>query len=228
MAKYEPKHLGNSSSAEPRLARSGRKGARLAITAATTIAMTSSTLLAPFSAFAENTGKTTAKDAIMSPLATYAGAVAGSVVKTDADKITELKAAIDAAKADEANAKSDYDAAATTYDEKVLARNNAQGAHDAAVSDNNQAEAAARAEYARQLDESTKAASSASTALKDARDKLDAAKTDAEDKSKVLDAAKQAAANAQAKLETAKRRPPTQRRNRSRLPSRPPRMRKLL
>ena len=200
MAKYAPKHLEPSGSAEPRHAFAGHKTARLAVTAATTIAMTGSSLLAPFSAFANDANDTTAQDAIMSPLAVHAGEAAGSAVKTNAQKIADLQAAIDAAKAAEAEAKSDYDTAAAPYTEKQTARNNAQAAYDASVSDNSQAEAAVRAEYARQLDESVKAADSASATLKDAQSKLDTAKADAEDKTKVLDAAKQAAADAQAFL----------------------------
>ena len=47
----------------------------------------------------------------MSPLAAHAGEAAGSAVKTNAQKIADLQAAIDAAKAAEAEAKSDYDTA---------------------------------------------------------------------------------------------------------------------
>ena len=54
MAKYAPKHLEVSGGAEPRPTFSGHKATRLAVTAATTIAMTGSTLLAPFSAFAND------------------------------------------------------------------------------------------------------------------------------------------------------------------------------
>lgn len=182
MAKYAPKHLEVSGGAESRPTFSGHKATRLAITAATTIAMTGSSLLAPFSAFANDVSDTTAQDAIMSPLAVRAGEAAGSAVKANAQKIADLQAAIDAAKAAEADAKSDYDTAAAPYTEKQVARDNAQTAYDASVSDNSQAEAAARAEYARQLDESVKAADSASATLKDAQSKLDTAKTDAESK----------------------------------------------
>ena len=112
MAKYAPKHLEPSGGAEPRHAFAGHKTARLAVTAATTIAMTGSSLLAPFSAFANDTNDTTARDAIMSPLAVHAGEAAGSAVKANAQKIADLQAAIDAAKAAEADAKSDYDTAA--------------------------------------------------------------------------------------------------------------------
>ena len=49
MAKHAPKHLEVSGVAEPRPTFSGHKATRLAVTAATTIAMTGSTLLAPFS-----------------------------------------------------------------------------------------------------------------------------------------------------------------------------------
>lgn len=45
MAKYAPKHLEVSGGAEPRPTFSGHKATRLAVTAATTIAMTGSTLL---------------------------------------------------------------------------------------------------------------------------------------------------------------------------------------
>ena len=69
MAKYAPKHLEVSGGAESRPTFSGHKATRLAVTAATTIAMTGSTLLAPFSAFANDASDTTAQDAIMSPLA---------------------------------------------------------------------------------------------------------------------------------------------------------------
>ena len=167
MAKYAPKHLEVSGGAEPRPTFSGHKATRLAVTAATTIAMTGSSLLAPFSAFANDVSDTTAQDAIMSPLAVHAGEAAGSTVKADAQKIADLQAAIDAAKAAEADAKSDYDTVAAPYTEKQAARDNAQSTYDASVSDNSQAEAAARAEYARQLDESVKAADSASATLKD-------------------------------------------------------------
>ena len=108
MAKYAPKHLEVSGGAEPHRAFAGHKTARLAVTAATTIAMTGSSLLAPFSAFANDLSDTTAQDAIMSPLAAHAGEAAGSAVKTNTQKIADLQAAIDAAKAAEAEAKSDY------------------------------------------------------------------------------------------------------------------------
>ena len=48
MAKYAPKHLEVSGGAEPHRAFAGHKTARLAVTAATTIALTGSSLLAPF------------------------------------------------------------------------------------------------------------------------------------------------------------------------------------
>lgn len=121
MAKYAPKHLEVSGVAEPRPTFSGHKATRLAVTAATTIAMTGSSLLAPFSAFANDASDTTAQDAIMSPLAVHAGEAAGSAVKTNAQKIADLQAAIDAAKAAEADAKSDYDTAAAPYTEKQAA-----------------------------------------------------------------------------------------------------------
>lgn len=92
MAKYAPKHLEPSGGAEPRHAFAGHKTARLAVTAATTIAMTGSSLLAPFSAFANDANDTTAQDAIMSPLAVHAGEAAGSAVKTNAQKIADLQA----------------------------------------------------------------------------------------------------------------------------------------
>ena len=104
MAKYAPKHLEVSGGAEPRPTFSGYTATRLAVTAATTIAMTGSSLLAPFSAFANDASDTTAQDAIMSPLAVHAGEAAGSAVKANAQKIADLQAAIDAAKAAEADA----------------------------------------------------------------------------------------------------------------------------
>ena len=131
MAKYAPKHLEVSGGAEPHRAFAGHKTARLAVTAATTIAMTGSSLLAPFSAFANDLSDTTAQDAIMSPLAAHAGEAAGSAVKTNAQKIADLQAAIDAAKAAEAEAKSDYDTAVAPYTEKQTVRDNAQTAYDA-------------------------------------------------------------------------------------------------
>ena len=103
MAKYAPKHLEVSGGTEPHRAFAGHKTARLAVTAATTIAMTGSSLLAPFSAFANDLSDTTAQDAIMSPLAAHAGEAAGSAVKTNTQKIADLQAAIDAAKAAEAS-----------------------------------------------------------------------------------------------------------------------------
>lgn len=68
MAKYAPKHLEVSGGAEPHRAFAGHKTARLAVTAATTIAMTGSSLLAPFSAFANDLSDTTAQDAIRTTL----------------------------------------------------------------------------------------------------------------------------------------------------------------
>jgi len=112
MTKYAPKHSEVSGGAKPRPTFSGHKATRLAVTAATTIAMTGSSLLAPFSAFANDVSDTTAQNAIMSPLAVHAGEAAGSAVKADAQKIADLQAAIDAAKAAEADAKSDYDTVA--------------------------------------------------------------------------------------------------------------------
>ena len=83
MAKYAPKHSEVSGGAKPRPTFSGHKATRLAVTAATTIAMTGSSLLAPFSAFANDASDTTAQDAIMSPLAVRAGEAAGSAVKAN-------------------------------------------------------------------------------------------------------------------------------------------------
>ncbi len=141
MAKYAPKHLEVSGVAEPRPTFSGHKATRLAVTAATTIAMTGSSLLAPFSAFANDASDTTAQDAIMSPLAVHAGEAAGSAVKTNAQKIADLQAAIDAAKAAEADAKSDYDTAAAPYTEKQAARDNTQSTYDASACELSEAEA---------------------------------------------------------------------------------------
>ena len=117
MAKYAPKHLKVSGGAEPRPTFSGHKATRLAVTAATTIAMTGSTLLAPFSAFANDASDTTAQDAIMSPLAVHAGEAAGSAVKANAQKIADLQAAIDAAKAAEAVAEASKDGTYLSLDD---------------------------------------------------------------------------------------------------------------
>lgn len=61
MAKYAPKHLEVSGGRRVSPTFSGHKATRLAITAATTIAMTGSSLLAPFSAFANVVSDTTAR-----------------------------------------------------------------------------------------------------------------------------------------------------------------------
>lgn len=83
--------------------------------------MTGSTLLAPFSAFANDASDTTAQDAIMSPLAVHAGEAAGSAVKANAQKIADLQAANRRRKGAEADAKSDYDTVAAPYTEKLAA-----------------------------------------------------------------------------------------------------------
>lgn len=91
--------------------------ARLTVTAATMAAMTGSSLISPFTAFAQTGDGGTQHPAVMSPIAAHAGAASGTGAKSAAQTIADLqkaqqreqdavkavndtKAALDAAKAD--------------------------------------------------------------------------------------------------------------------------------
>ena len=61
--------------------------ARLTVTAATMAAMTGSSLISPFAAFAKTGEGTTQHPAVMSPIAAHAGAASGTGAKSAAQTI---------------------------------------------------------------------------------------------------------------------------------------------
>ena len=96
--------------------------ARLTVTAATMAAMTGSSLISPFAAFAQTGDGTTQHPAVMSPIAAHAGAASGTGAKSAAQTIADLQKAVDEAKAKEDAAKASYDEAAGPYNEAASAR----------------------------------------------------------------------------------------------------------
>ena len=86
--------------------------ARLTVTAATMAAMTGSSLISPFTAFAQTGDGGTQHPAVMSPIAAHAGAASGTGAKSAAQIIADLQKAVDEAKAKEDAAKAAYDEAA--------------------------------------------------------------------------------------------------------------------
>lgn len=75
--------------------------ARLTVTAATMAAMTGSSLISPFTAFAQTGDGGTQHPAVMSPIAAHAGAASGTGAKSAAQTIADLQKAVDEAKAKE-------------------------------------------------------------------------------------------------------------------------------
>lgn len=96
--------------------------ARLTVTAATMAAMTGSSLISPFTAFAQTGDGGTQHPAVMSPIAAHAGAASGTGAKSAAQTIADLQKAVDEAKAKEDAAKASYDEAAGPYNEAASAR----------------------------------------------------------------------------------------------------------
>ena len=91
--------------------------ARLTVTAATMAAMTGSSLISPFAAFAQTGDGGTQHPAVMSPIATHAGAASGTGAKSAAQTIADLQKAVDEAKAKEDAAKASYNEVAGPYNE---------------------------------------------------------------------------------------------------------------
>ena len=79
--------------------------ARLTVTAATMAAMTGSSLISPFMAFAQTGDGGTQHPAVMSPIAAHAGAASGTGAKSAAQTIADLQKAVNEAKAKEDAAK---------------------------------------------------------------------------------------------------------------------------
>ena len=73
--------------------------ARLTVTAATMAAMTGSSLISPFTAFAQTGDGGTQHPAVMSPIAAHADAASGTGAKSAAQTIADLQKAVNEAKA---------------------------------------------------------------------------------------------------------------------------------
>lgn len=181
--------------------------ARLTVTAATMAAMTGSSLISPFTAFAQTGDGGTQHPAVMSPIAAHAGAASGTGAKSAAQTIADLQKAVDEAKAKEDAAKAAYDEAAGPYNEAASARDQAKASYDSAVSAGTAADRAAMDEYARQVAEGKDAADAAGKDLEqanaDAVAKLDAAKQAVKDAESAKAAADEELANAKAAKDTA-------------------------
>ena len=96
-----------------------RAAGRVATVAAATIAMTGGSLLSPLTAAAQGAdgiGAAGATAAVMSPLTSAAAAGTGAGAVSAAQKVADLQAAVDAARAKAATAKADLEAAAAPYD----------------------------------------------------------------------------------------------------------------
>lgn len=122
--------------------------ARLTVTAATMAAMTGSSLISPFAAFAQTGDGGTQHPAVMSPIAAHAGAASGTGAKSAAQTIADLQKAVNEAKAKEDAAKASYDEAAGPYNEAASARDQAKASYDSAVNAGTAADRAAMDEYA--------------------------------------------------------------------------------
>lgn len=177
---------------------------RLTVTAATMAAMTGSSLLAPFTAFAQTGDGGTQHPAVMSPIAAHAGAASGTGAKSAAQTIADLQKAVDEAKAKEKDAKASYDEAAGPYNEAASARDQAKASYDSAVSAGTAADRAAMDEYARQVAEGKDAADAAGKDLEQAKAGLADAKADASEKDEAYQSAIKAAQDAQDALDKAK------------------------
>lgn len=178
--------------------------ARLTVTAATMAAMTGSSLISPFTAFAQTGDGTTQHPAVMSPIAAHAGAASGTGAKSAAQTIADLQKAVDEAKAKEDAAKASYDEAAGPYNEAASARDQAKASYDSAVSAGLAADRAAMDEYARQVAEGKDAADAAGKDLEQAKAGLADAKADASEKDEAYQSALKAAQDAKDALDKAK------------------------
>lgn len=178
--------------------------ARLTVTAATMAAMTGSSLISPFTAFAQTGDGGTQHPAVMSPIAAHAGAASGTGTKSVAQTIADLQKAVDEAKAKEDAAKASYDEVAGPYNEAASARDQAKASYDSAVSAGTAADRAAMDEYARQVAEGKDAADAAGKDLEQAKAGLADAKADASEKDEAYQSAIKAAQNAKDALDKAK------------------------
>lgn len=178
--------------------------ARLTVTAATMAAMTGSSLISPFTAFAQTGDGGTQHPAVMSPIAAHAGAASGTGAKSAAQTIADLQKAVDEAKTKEDAAKASYDEAAGPYNEAASARDQAKASYDSAVSAGTAADRAAMDEYARQVAEGKDAADAAGKDLEQAKAGLADAKADASEKDEAYQSALKAAQDAKDALDKAK------------------------
>ena len=178
--------------------------ARLTVTAATMAAMTGSSLISPFAAFAQTGDGGTQHPAVMSPIAAHAGAASGTGTKSVAQTIADLQKAVDEAKAKEDAAKASYDEVAGPYNEAASARDQAKASYDSAVNAGTAADRAAMDEYARQVAEGKDAADAAGKDLEQAKAGLADAKADASEKDEAYQSAIKAAQDAQDALDKAK------------------------
>lgn len=178
--------------------------ARLTVTAATMAAMTGSSLISPFTAFAQTGDGGTQHPAVMSPIAAHAGAASGTGTKSVAQTIADLQKAVDEAKAKEDAAKASYDEDAGPYNEAASARDQAKASYDSAVSAGTAADRAAMDEYARQVAEGKDAADAAGKDLEQAKAGLADAKADASEKDEAYQSAIKAAQSAKDALDKAK------------------------
>ena len=178
--------------------------ARLTVTAATMAAMTGSSLISPFTAFAQTGDGGTQHPAVMSPIAAHAGAASGTGAKSAAQTIADLQKAVNEAKAKEDAAKASYDEAAGPYNEAASARDQAKASYDSAVSAGTAADRAAMDEYARQVAEGKDAADAAGKDLEQAKSGLADAKADASEKDEAYQSALKAAQDAKDALDKAK------------------------
>ena len=178
--------------------------ARLTVTAATMAAMTGSSLISPFTAFAQTGDGGTQHPAVMSPIAAHAGAASGTGAKSAAQTIADLQKAVDEAKAKEDAAKASYNEAAGPYNEAASARDQAKASYDSAVNAGTVADRAAMDEYARQVAEGKDAADAAGKDLEQAKAGLADAKADASEKDEAYQSALKAAQDAKDALDKAK------------------------
>lgn len=178
--------------------------ARLTVTAATMAAMTGSSLISPFTAFAQTGDGGTQHPAVMSPIAAHAGAASGTGAKSAAQTIADLQKAVNEAKAKEDAAKAAYDEAAGPYNEAASARDQAKASYDSAVNAGTAADRAAMDEYARQVAEGKDAADAAGKDLEQAKAGLADAKADASEKDEAYQSALKAAQDARDALDKAK------------------------
>lgn len=178
--------------------------ARLTVTAATMAAMTGSSLISPFTAFAQTGDGGTQHPAVMSPIAAHAGAASGTGAKSAAQTIADLQKAVNEAKAKEDAAKAAYDEAVGPYNEAASARDQAKASYDSAVNAGTAADRAAMDEYARQVAEGKDAADAAGKDLEQAKAGLADAKADASEKDEVYQSALKAAQDAKDALDKAK------------------------